>query len=291
MSPVDLDFESSDGGEGGGVGAGGSPAAILRQGNNANLGLLLGLIKEDAGADWALDARARAQATQGTATYGNSETQRINVRIPATLAAGAASNGWTIYATNNPNQAASVDATAKRIQLDISGRTYAQVRALLIGLSEFSAADVTITGSASANFPSPTGTTPGRSSTGGQDEEPIEAEIDEASLTVTVHYDAADTLQQIHDALHEFELTEDEAPAARHPHPRHKHGGHRRDPALLQPALPLLLRRRRRPERRTVRRTRQAVPEAMGLHQRPRRSRIGHRRRHHARLRADKDLR
>ena len=226
MSPLELPFDVDGDGSGGGVGAGGSPAAILRQGNNANLGLLVGLIKEDAGADWALDARARAQAVQGTAN-SNYNGEIITVTIPASIAVGAASNGWRVRRIKDTSATApsvSINLSEKRINIrGNADSTFAAIQALI------AAADVNLPGGTTVNIPTANivfngagtatfsftpqngSSTEGSPGTGGRDEEPIEGEIDNDNLTVTIHYDAGDTLQEIHDALHEFELTEDEA--------------------------------------------------------------------------------
>ena len=208
--PVNVGGEGRGGGGGGpGGGGGGTPAVILRQNSNSALGLVIGLIREDAGADWALDATVRAVAAQASLTYGVSQTQNIRITIPASLSSGADSNGWVLRATNGTAQTASIDAANKQINLVVSGRTYTQVIALLTGLAELSAGDITLTGSGSTTFPAPTGTTPSTTSSGGRDADPIAATIDEANKTVTIDYLSTDTQQQVFDALDEFDLGSD----------------------------------------------------------------------------------
>ena len=197
---------------GGGGGSGGIPAAILFQsgltGNNKRdrkwKGLLLGLERAGAGADWKLATVARSTAqAQATAflnlTADGGQTGRVTVTMPSDVAVGAAGNDWT-WTFNRDSSVFSVTVNANLRQIIVTSFGFTltqlaqQVNAALTGTPAVvtGTGSLTLTGAGLDNL--------SRDFTGGVSQETIGATVDAASQTLTVRYAINDTQMACRDA-------------------------------------------------------------------------------------------
>lgn len=223
-----------DSGSSGGVATGGSgvPAAHLKQNGAADLGLFIGLEHAEAGPDWLLDTNARRTAyTPPTASFsGNDQNQNngdgITITLPNTLALPSVGNQWDFNASRGAALAVSVNVARREINAEVpaAGATLAQLAAAIAAATfpiraglpnagtqtTIGAGNVTQQGSSGAGtlFTIQNQVTRTVSFRNGVDAEPIHATIDAANKTIDIFYDNADTLEQIRDALNDFELAE-----------------------------------------------------------------------------------
>ena len=194
---------------GGGTGAGGSggvPAAHLEQvaGSQGaqDLGLFIGLEHAEAGVDWRLVKAVRdTDATQATLRWSDN-VNGVTVTIPASVASGVDGNEWGINFAFGSSNSAVLDAANKRLNLTAANASWSWATvAATINAVWTGAAVVFGSGGATA------GSLSSQRFSGGAAPEAIGAEIDETNKLITIKYAAADTLQQIKDALDEFTLT------------------------------------------------------------------------------------
>ena len=196
---------------------GGIPAALMLEqglGNNALRqqrlkGLILGLEREDAGPDWTLTTADRMEdAVQATVQFqsGGQNPATFTVTFPPlrdNSGAGTGGNGWQLVVTAGNVLGARLD-TAARTWTIVSpvGTTYAQAAQ---AVNNSSAGAAVVTGPGNTLF----GNSGNFVFAGGADPEPIGAEADEATKTLTVKYDNNDPIKTVRDALHELVVDTD----------------------------------------------------------------------------------
>lgn len=179
--------------EGEGGSARGLPAAFLRQDNNNNLGLYIGVEYDDAGPDWKLEKVARDPAGIPATARITDNVNVLTVRLPTQY--GYTGEGWRIVANAGATTAAAVDAANKRINITTAAdQSFNSMAALLNGVLGSGAATVTGSGGATISRLIDTGFSRGRAPG-------IFMTVDEAAKTVTINYLSTDTMQEIKDAI------------------------------------------------------------------------------------------
>ena len=179
---------------------GGIPGAILPQAGMTDAqkrdeewrGILVGLAREDAGIDWALQTRAGQEAVQAHTTIASGGTSlRIGLDAGLAGAAGEEGNAWSVDVnpanlSSDPSSArisrTNADNPAVLIIIQQSGRTFAQVAALVNAVAGLTAA---VTGPGGTAFP---GTIARQSFAGGVNAAELGVDVEEITKTVTLEH-------------------------------------------------------------------------------------------------------
>ena len=216
-----VDPETGEWVEGLGREAAGIPAAVLPQAGLSQAdksaekwhGILVGLSREEAGADWSLRTVAGTEAVQAHTTITSGGTSlRIALDPGLAGAAGADGNAWQVDVnpanlSTDPSSArisrTNINQPAVLIVVQQSGRNFTQVAALVNAVAGLTA---TVTGTGSAAFPS---TIARQSFAGGVDADELGVEYDPLAKTVTLEHLVGHTQAQIVTFLAERELDDD----------------------------------------------------------------------------------
>ena len=192
--------------EGLGGGGGGVPAVRLEQNGNDALGLLIGLEREDAGADWTLDVidGTGAIATTRVASGANA----MVVRFPARFNDGNHGNRSTLNVARGQQRLQTEGSEGNRFIFRLQvpeGRTFAQVAAFLRATAQFEDADVTVEGDGTVAFPAIAAPGVDYAFAGGAGHT-LEVAIDVDGKTVDLTYHGDITQQELLDFLDGREL-------------------------------------------------------------------------------------
>ena len=204
-----------------GLGGGGLPAAIIPQVGLTDAqkrdenwrGVLVGLGRGGAGADWKLATVAGQEAVQAHTTIASGGTSlRINLDAGLAGAAGDDGNAWEVDVnpanlSTDPSRArisrANVNNPAVLIVIQQSGRTFAQVAALVNAVAGLTAA---VTGPGGAAFPN---NIQRQRFAGGLDADELGAEVDDVTKTITVEHLVGHTQADLVAALHDLQVDSD----------------------------------------------------------------------------------
>ena len=201
----------------GGDGGGGIPGAILPETGMSDAdkrnelwkGILVGLAREEAGIDWALQTVAGNEEEQATVTLevssGGSVTSRTVITIDAGTARGTAGNDWRLSVQRGTSTRAAVNTGARLLFLVLgAGATFSDATNVMQAYNRTSAS---IAGDGTAAIPdSLLGV---RNFAGGAAADELDVVHDDISKTITLTHLVGHTQQELITYLHERELDED----------------------------------------------------------------------------------
>ena len=219
-----VDPETGQWVEGFGTASGGLPAAWLPEAGLSDAdvrahkwkGLLVGLAREDAGADWRLESAAGQEPVAAHADISNAAgTATLRITLDPSEAAGAAGNNYNVSTTRSSSGTVRIDkdgpSTGKTgtVRIWVVNLTFTQVAALVNAVAGLSA-QVTV-GDGSQAFPAPQGREGLYDFAGGVDGADVGAEVDEPTKTITLEHTTAHTQAEVLEALDGLNVDSDTA--------------------------------------------------------------------------------
>ena len=189
--PIGPRYGSGSGGGDGEFEGVSAAVDLLADGATDREGIEIGLLTEDAGADWSLIGVQRQLAVRASATVGTG-ANTVTITLPPTLVDEAGGNDWSIrlLASGTAQVAANVGADlANTISVYVSntGITLNQIKSLIVAASVLTDSDIVVAGNGGTIIPRPSSTQTTNFS-GGIAEEPLAENVDAGALAYKIRY-------------------------------------------------------------------------------------------------------
>ena len=214
VDPDTMEWRRGFGGDAGGI-----PGAILPEAGLTDAfkrdevwrGILIGLARDEAGIDWALETVAGQDAVQATAQFehltgGGAVAARLTATIAAATARGEAGNDWTLSVSRAAQNSAGANAGSRTILLRVAaGATYSDAAAVLRAIPQVASTGIAADGTLAI----PDSALGQYNFTGGLDPAELGVEVDDVAKTVRLEHLATHTQAEIVEFLNDNEVDED----------------------------------------------------------------------------------